>query len=64
MRQAEIKPNIPGGTSAGQVINVILAPAGFDPGNGIFIVPSNTAQMWDTFADGVFTPGEPPASAL
>jgi hypothetical protein len=29
---------------------------------GLTLVQSDTAQVWDTYADGVFSPGQPPPS--
>jgi len=44
----------------GVVVNVIVAEPGFEIGDGSTCVQSDTANIGDTYADGVFTPAPPP----
>ena len=45
----------------GVVTNVIEAPEGWQPPQGVRAVPSDTAGIGDTYADGEFTPQPQPA---
>lgn len=59
---ADIRTAVIGG---GVVVNVIVAPEDFEL-DGFTLVASETAQIGDAYADGVFTPpdAEPPIPAL
>ena len=43
----------------GVVVNMVLADPSFVPANGETMVPSDTANVGDTYASGVFTPATP-----
>lgn len=40
----------------GVIVNVIVADADFDPGNGLTIIRSDTASPGETHINGVFLP--------